>query len=87
LCIKSWHCRHHPLENPKVPHLAGHLHPGFSIRGKSRTGVRSACFQVSENRIILPAFGSFTGLMEVKPTQGDRIFMTNEHEIVPLPPF
>ena len=87
LCIKSWHCRHHPMEDPKVPHLAGHLHPGFSIRGKSRTGVRSACFQVSENRIILPAFGSFTGLMEIKPRKGDRIFMTNEHEIVPLPPF
>ena len=85
--LKSWQCRHHPIEDPELPHLAGHLHPGFALRGKARAGIRSACFQVSENRIILPAFGSFTGLMQVKPRQGDRIFMTNEHEIVALPPF
>lgn len=85
--MKTWDCRHHPIEEPGRPYLAGHLHPGFSIREKNRTSLKSACFHMGEKKLILPAFGSFTGLTETKPHHDDLIFLTNGEEIVALPPF
>jgi metallophosphoesterase superfamily enzyme len=39
---------------------------------------------VSEKRIILPAFGSFTGLKNIKHEKDDKIFLTNGKEIQEL---
>jgi hypothetical protein len=35
--------------------------------------------------IILPAFGSFTGLKNIKPEKKDRIFLTNGVDIFKIP--
>ena len=59
--IKHLHCRHHPTDQENKPYLAGHIHPGYSIKGMGRGSVRAACFWVRRESIILPAFGSFTG--------------------------
>jgi len=47
--------------------------------------MRSACFQINDHRIIFPAFGSFTGLKNVRPEKGDQLFLTNGEEIIALP--
>lgn len=83
--LNEWECRHHPLINPSNPYLAGHLHPGYSLQGKGRPRVRSACFQVGRMRIILPAFGSFTGLQNVKLESHDQIFMTDGKNLMKIP--
>lgn len=36
--------------------ISGHYHPKFSLRGQSRR-----CFLLDRNRLILPAFGAYTG--------------------------
>ena len=80
--MEKWECRHHPLEKSEFPYLAGHIHPGFSIKGTGRNAIRAACFWVRKDSIILPAFGSFTGLKNVIPTPMDGIYLTNDQEII-----
>ena len=79
--------RHLPVEGEQRPFLAGHLHPGFSLKEKNGSNLRSPCFLVGKNRIILPAFGSFTGIRKIKPVGDDRIFMTNGQEIIEVPTY
>lgn len=45
--------------------IAGHLHPAAVIRQRGRR-LRTKCFVVSPSRIILPAFGAFTGGLDVR---------------------
>jgi len=42
--------------------VSGHTHPGVSIKGKGKVRIKLPCFEVSEYRLILPAFSEFTGL-------------------------
>ncbi len=45
--------------------IAGHLHPGASIIQRSHH-IRTKCFVADDRRIILPAFGSYTGALNVR---------------------
>jgi len=78
-------CRHLPSPTSKKPHLAGHIHPGFSLSGKGKSSIRAACFHITPGHIILPAFGSFTGLKNIKPEISDEIYITNGEEIFKIP--
>jgi len=40
--------------------VSGHYHPKKTLRTKSRSLTR-ACFLIDKNRVIMPAFGAFTG--------------------------
>lgn len=51
----------HEPELEVVPTMAGHLHPCVSLPGYSRT----RCFFVTERMMILPAFGAYTGSLDV----------------------
>lgn len=42
--------------------ISGHTHPGVTIRGRGKIFIKLPCFEVSEHRLILPAFSEFTGL-------------------------
>jgi len=42
--------------------ISGHTHPGVTMRGKGKVVIKLPCFEVSEYRLILPAFSEFTGL-------------------------
>ena len=81
----TWELRHLPPdEEVGRPFLAGHLHPGYRLHGKGRDSLRCPCWVVSEKRIILPAFGSFTGLKNIKHEKDEKIFLTNGKEIQEL---
>ena len=45
--------------------VAGHLHPAARVAAHGR-GVRRPCFVTDGSRIILPAFGAFTGGLNVR---------------------
>ncbi len=45
--------------------VAGHLHPCARVAAYGR-GVRRACFVTDGSRLILPAFGAFTGGLNVR---------------------
>jgi len=52
--------RHEADEGDQRPEMSGHFHPKFrlSLRGRS---VSRRCFVASANKLILPAYGAFTG--------------------------
>ncbi len=55
--------RHEP--QPGAHHeIAGHLHPVAAVRQRGRR-IRTKCFLISTSRIILPAFGAYTGGLDV----------------------
>jgi uncharacterized protein len=45
--------------------IAGHLHPGAAVEQRSHH-IRTKCFVGDDRRIILPAFGSYTGALNVR---------------------
>lgn len=54
--------RHEPEEAPAMGEIAGHLHPCARIRSTQRSRTfRRRAFVEDGTRMILPAFGAFTG--------------------------
>jgi len=52
-------------EDDRHGEVAGHLHPAARVVGYGR-GVRRPCFITDGSRLILPAFGAFTGGLSVR---------------------
>ena len=52
--------RHEAIEDDVRPEMSGHYHPKFrlSLRGRN---VSRRCFVASDTKLILPAYGAFTG--------------------------
>ena len=53
---------HDWTDAPGQAGVSGHLHPGAVIKDR-RQRLRLPAFLLSENHLVLPAFGRFTGLM------------------------
>ncbi|WP_428386405.1 ligase-associated DNA damage response endonuclease PdeM [Mucisphaera sp.] len=70
---------HDPADPSPHPALAGHLHPAASLYGRGRTRIRSACFWLRRTRLILPAFGDFTGCLNVEPQPDERLVMISDN--------
>ncbi len=66
--------RHEPMENAVCGEVSGHLHPAARIRRRGRS-VRRACFVSDGNRLIMPAFGAFTGSLNVLSEAFDGLFV------------
>ena len=56
---------HEPKTQFKHGEIAGHLHPCAKIRKRGKS-VRRRCLATDENRLIMPAFGAFTGGLNVR---------------------
>lgn len=56
--------RHIPLRDAKPGEIAGHLHPLARVKTRAAV-VRRACFLSNRARMILPAFGAYTGGLNV----------------------
>lgn len=88
--LESLILRHEPTEGPCLGEVAGHLHPcaKVSVRGR---GLRKRCFAANADRLVLPAFGAFTGGLNVRDGAWDAIFpdgvtawMMGDNRIVPV---
>ena len=55
---------HEPLPQARAGEVAGHLHPCARVVAHGRM-VRRSCFVTDGRRLILPAFGAFTGGLNV----------------------
>lgn len=53
------------VDDDRRGEVAGHLHPCARVAAYGR-GVRRACFVTDGSRLILPAFGAFTGGLNVR---------------------
>lgn len=73
---------HHPVEGGRRFMLAGHLHPAVRLSGRGRERARLPCFWFRGDGAVLPAFGDFTGMAEVEPGIGDRVFVIAGGDVV-----
>jgi hypothetical protein len=75
LQVAGWTLRHEPsgADDP-TPEIAGHLHPCAKVAGASGRRVRRPCFAVSPTRIILPAFGAYTGGLNLRDAAFEACF-------------
>ena len=61
--------------------LAGHLHPCAKLRQRGRN-LRRRCFVHDAQRVILPAFGTLTGSLNVRDVAFDGLFDGTEYQAV-----
>jgi DNA ligase-associated metallophosphoesterase len=58
--------------------IAGHLHPAASLAQRGRR-IRCKCFIGNRRRIIMPAFGSYTGALSISAEPFCRLFPDEFH--------
>jgi len=69
-------------ENIDWHNMAGHIHPAVRLVGKGRDTMRLPCYYCTEEQTLLPAFGSFTGSKNVKPSKSDRVYVCTGRKVV-----
>jgi len=76
---------HHPQIVAGRYVLAGHLHPCAGIGGAARDWHRLPCFWFARDVAVLPAFGAFTGMHQIRAGGGERVFVVTPERVVELP--
>lgn len=72
---------HEPTDTPRGVEVAGHLHPCAKVRGRAAS-VRRRCFVTDGERIILPAFGAYTGGLNIKDVAFARLLRRHPLAVV-----
>jgi len=67
--------------NPIKGWISGHLHPGIKIQGKGRQRIILPCFVKYTTQLVLPAFGTFTGLHLIT-SKTPKIIAIAENELI-----
>lgn len=57
--------RHEPKAGAAPGEIAGHLHPCAKVAARGRS-VRARCFATDGARVVMPAFGAYTGGLNVR---------------------
>ena len=64
IAVGALRLRHEPQAGRQEGEIAGHLHPGAVVVRRGRS-VRRRCFASDGARLVMPAFGAFTGALDV----------------------
>jgi len=79
-------CFVHDTANTKIDetfyYISGHFHPGIQMKGLGKQSLKFSCFYFGESIGILPAFGKFTGLAIVEPTDKDTVFAIVNQQVI-----
>ncbi len=67
--------RHAPEREPSDGEIAGHLHPVARVSGRGRT-VSRRCFASDGKRMVMPAFGAYTGGLNIRDAAFVDVFGT-----------
>lgn len=65
--------RHEPQSGDARGEIAGHLHPCAKVAARGRA-VRARCFATDGARLVMPAFGAYTGGLNVRDAAFDPLF-------------
>lgn len=76
--------RHEPSPGRIAGEVAGHLHPKARLRNRGRT-VSARCFATDTARLIMPAFGAYTGGLDVTDPAFRPLFRRAFHAWMLLP--
>jgi DNA ligase-associated metallophosphoesterase len=72
---------HEPKEASGLPFMCGHLHPGIRIPSGARQNLTLPCGILSADSLILPAFGTLTGLQIQAPNLNTTYFIFTGQEV------
>jgi DNA ligase-associated metallophosphoesterase len=67
--------RHAPERDDVAGEVAGHLHPVARLNGRGRT-VSRRCFATDGKRMVMPAFGAYTGGLNIRNAAFADVFGT-----------
>jgi DNA ligase-associated metallophosphoesterase len=67
--------RHAPEREEAEGEIAGHLHPVARVNGRGRT-VSRRCFATDGKRMVMPAFGAYTGGLNIRNAAFADVFGT-----------
>ncbi len=73
---------HRPAPSELGYVICGHIHPSARLSGLGRDRVRLPCFWFASAVAVLPAFGEFTGLADVSPEVGDRVWVVADESVI-----
>ncbi|MEM7397370.1 MAG: ligase-associated DNA damage response endonuclease PdeM [Pseudomonadota bacterium] len=79
LTIEGVVLRHEPSGEARAPEIVGHLHPVARISRRG-TVVRRRCFATDNSRLVMPAFGAYTGGLNVMDEAFKPLFYWNQVE-------
>lgn len=76
---------HEPCPQPKTLNLCGHIHPCVRIKTKL-DHLRLPCFYLdrTQNLLVLPSFGAFTGGYDVTLKKGTIAYAIAEETVIPF---
>lgn len=75
MTLQTLRLRHEPQDGAQPGEVAGHLHPAARVAGRGGR-VRRRCFVTDGSRIVLPAFGSYAGGLNVRDEAFAGLFAT-----------
>jgi DNA ligase-associated metallophosphoesterase len=75
---------HEPCDSEAGYVLCGHVHPAFRLAGRGGMTATLPCYVIGARRMMLPAFGSFTGNALVRPADGERIAVIADDEVIAI---
>lgn len=75
---------HKPLKSVSndQANLCGHLHPGIVLHGKGKQSIKLPCFYLSDNQMVLPAFGSLTGLYAMRREKKSEVYVIANDKVI-----
>lgn len=73
IAIGSIDFRHEPDAHSKEPEIAGHLHPVARVLTRGRMLTRK-CFASNGWRMVMPAFGAYTGGLNIRHNAFEIVF-------------
>ncbi len=82
--VEGIHLKHEPQQDSGQAEIAGHIHPSCRIGSGRADSLRAPVFWLRGQRLVLPAFGSFTGGYNIKPQQGERLFAVGPSSVIEL---
>ena len=80
VCIRNLTFIHEPSPKAVTGEIAGHLHPCARLHQNGRK-IRRFCFVENANRLVLPAFGTYTGGFNVLDSAWEPYFVNNQFQV------
>jgi len=80
--VNTFLLTHEPEIREGLFTFCGHIHPGIRLHGTGRQLLQLPCFFQTEDQLILPAFGEFTGKFILNPAENDRVYVITKEEVI-----
>ena len=64
--------------------LCGHIHPAYRFSSQADSVGKLPCFWLSNQQLVLPAIGEFTGTQVIRPSKSDRAWVIVDNQILAI---